>query len=144
MTRIAIALLLASAAQADAPKLPAPDEMLAADPTAMTFKPVKLEGMPPGAAAAPIAVDPVSKASVAYAKLPAGYTLPMHWHSHAKYSAFISGSGVFTMDGKPYELVPGSYVVIPAKVKHMLKCGAGSDCLILTRRAGPTDYNWVK
>ena len=48
------------------------------------------------------------------------------------------------LDGKPHELVPGSYVVIPAKTHHELDCGASGECLLLTRRAGPMDYNFVK
>ena len=48
-----------------------------------------------------------------------------------------------TIDGKRYELVPGSYAVIPAKAKHELTCGA-SECVTISRRAGPTDYNWSK
>ncbi|HUJ26724.1 MAG TPA: cupin domain-containing protein [Myxococcales bacterium] len=143
MRRIAL-LLVAAAAVADAPKLPAPNDMIAANPTDAKFNPAKVEGMPPGPMGAPIAVDPNTKASIAYAKIPGGYTLPMHWHSHEEASVFISGAGTLTMDGKPYDLVPGSLVVIPPKTHHMLKCAAGSDCLILTRRAGPTDYNWVK
>ena len=56
----------------------------------------------------------------------------------------ISGSATLLLDGKPHELVPGSYVVIPAKTHHELDCGASGECLLLTRRAGPMDYNFVK
>ena len=56
----------------------------------------------------------------------------------------ISGSAALLLDGKPHELVPGSYVVIPAKTHHELDCGASGECLLLTRRAGPMDYNFVK
>jgi len=37
-----------------------------------------------------------------------------------------------------------SYVVIPAEMVHQFTCAAGADCLLLTRRSEPTDYNFVK
>ena len=45
--------------------------------------------------------------------------------------------------GKEHQIVPGSYFVIPAKTVHQLTCGTGAECVLLTRRAGPTDYNFV-
>jgi quercetin dioxygenase-like cupin family protein len=143
MNRIVLALL-ASAALADAPKLPSTEEALVADPTQAKFNPVTVEGIPPGPMASPIAVDPATKASIGYAKIPAKYDFPKHWHSQTEYTVLISGSAIFTVDGKPHEMVPGSYIVIPAKAQHELHCGGASDCILLTRRAGPTDYNFVK
>lgn len=142
MHRIAL-LLLATAALADAPKLPAPEDMLVADPQQAKFAPATAAGIPAGVMGSAIAVDPATKASIGYAKIPPHTTLPKHWHTYAEYSVLISGAATFTMDGKPYELVPGSYTVIPPKVVHSLHCGA-SECLLLTRRAGPADYNWAK
>ena len=136
--------MLAGAALADAPKPPSTEEALVATPAEAKFAPVVLKGMPEGALGAMIGVDPATRGATTYAKVPAKYHLPMHWHSFAEYSALISGSATFTLDGKRYELGPGSYLVIPAKAHHELDCGAGSECLILTRRAGPTDYNFVK
>ncbi len=68
----------------------------------------------------------------------------MHWHSATEYSTLISGKAQFTVAGKASELEPGSYIVIPPKAPHMLKCMPGAECVVLTRRAGPTDYTWVK
>ena len=77
-------------------------------------------------------------------EVPPGYTFPMHWHSAAEYTSVISGKAQFTVNGKTYDLEPGSYIVIPAKAHHMAKCAPGAECVLLTRRAGPADYNWVK
>jgi quercetin dioxygenase-like cupin family protein len=136
-------LLLASAALADAPKPPSMDDLQVSDPTQMKFTAPTAPGIPPGVTTAAIAVDPNTKASIGYAKFPPQYDFPKHWHSQTEYSVLISGAATFTIDGKPYELVPGSYVVIPPKAVHSLHCGA-AECLLLTRRAGATDYNWVK
>jgi quercetin dioxygenase-like cupin family protein len=90
----------------------------------------------------PIAVDPATKASIAYAKFPAGYKFPTHWHTAAEYSVLLSGKATFTLEGKEHPMVPGSYIVIPGKTRHSLVCDAGAECLVLTRRGGPTDYHW--
>jgi len=104
----------------------------------------KAPEIPPGAMASPIAADPAPGGSIAYAKFPPGYTFPMHWHSATEFTSLVSGVLTFTIDGKPYELQPGGYVVIPAKAPHDARCAPGAECILLTRRGGPTDYNWVK
>ena len=48
------------------------------------------------------------------------------------------------MSRKPHQLVPGSYIVIPPKTVHSAACAEGAECVLLTRRSGPTDYNFVK
>src|SRR5436305_1043386 len=139
---ILIALLAGAAFGADAPKPPSTEEALVADPGEAKFAPVTIPGMPPGAQGAMIGVDPATKGATTYAKIPAGFHFPMHWHSYPEYSVLISGSATLSIDGKSHELKPGSYFVIPAKAKHDLDCKA--ECLLLTRRGGPTDYNFVK
>ena len=101
---------------------------------------VTIVGVSPGA---PIASDP-NGPNVGYAKFAPGYTFPMHWHSFTEYTSVVSGKMQFTVNGKTYDLVPGSYVVIPAKAPPMAKCAPGAECIAITRRAGPPDYNWVK
>lgn len=113
------------------------------DPATVKFAPATTPGLPAGAQISLIGVDPVTRGSVAYAKLPGGYHLPMHWHSQAEYTVLVAGKATFTLDGKKYELSAGSYVVVPPKTHHELACAAGAECVLLTRRAGPTDYNWV-
>ena len=140
----ALTLLLAVAARADAPKLPSPEDKLSAQVAEAKWVVPKVPGMPPGPMASPIAADPTSGASIAYTKLPAGYTLPLHWHSTTEYTVLISGKATLKVDGKPIDVAPGTYVVIPPKSQHELTCASGSECLLLTRRSGPTDYNWVK
>lgn len=139
-----IVALFVSAARADAPaKPPSTEEGLAAHVAEAKWAPPKAPEIPAGAMASPIAVDPASGASIGYAKFPAGYAFPLHWHTATEYTVLISGKATFTVDGKATELVPGSYVVIPGKAQHMVTCAAGSECVLLTRRAGPTDYHFV-
>jgi quercetin dioxygenase-like cupin family protein len=85
-----------------------------------------------------------TKGATVYAKTPAGTGLPAHWHSATEYTVLLAGKGTLTLDGKQHEVAPGGYVVIPAKAVHQFVCSAGTDCLLFTRRGGPTDYNFVK
>ena len=151
--RLAIPLLafslLAAAARADEaaakpPPPPSTEEALVAGPATAKFAPATVAGLPKGLENALIGVDPKTGGATAYAKIPAGAKVPMHWHTHAEYTALLAGKGTLTLDGKAHAVQAGSYVVIPGKSHHELTCDAGADCLLLTRRAGPLDYNFVK
>ncbi len=140
---VAAASLAARADDAPKPKPPSTEEQLVADLASAKWIPAPTPGLPKGAQVAAIGVDPVTGGATGWAKLPAGYHLPAHFHSHAEYTSIVSGKATFTLDGKPHEVQAGSYLVIPAKVHHELVCGAGAECVLLTRRAGPTDYSFV-
>ena len=142
---LAVAVSWSLAARADdapKPKPPSTEEQLVADLASAKWVPVPAP-LAKGALASLIGVDPATGGATAYSKLPAGYRVPRHFHSHAEYTVVIAGKATFTMDGKPREVQAGSYLVIPAKVHHEVVCGAGAECVLLTRRAGPTDYNFV-
>jgi len=137
-------LVAATVVHADAPKLPSTEDAQAAHLADAKWAAPKAPEIPPGALVSPVAVEPGSGASVGYAKFPPGYQFPAHWHSHGEYTVLVSGKAVFTIAGKEHQLLPGSYVVIPAKETHQVRCESGAECVLLTRRAGPTDYHWVK
>src|SRR5258708_1628963 len=141
---IALVLLFAAIARADAPKPPSSEEALVAHVAEAKWAPPKQPEIPPGAMASPIAADPASGAPIGYAKFPGGYTFPPHWHSFNEYTVLVTGKLAFTVGGKSYDLLPGSSIVIPAKAPHKAACAAGADCVLLTRRAGPADYHFVK
>ncbi|MGO9766081.1 MAG: cupin domain-containing protein [Myxococcaceae bacterium] len=137
------AFLLATSAGSQAPVKPSSTE----DAQVVHLQDVKwaapkLKEFPPGALAAVIAVDPQTGGSLGYGKFPAGYKLPTHWHSFTEYTVLLSGNATFTVDGKAIALSAGDYIVIPAKVHHSLTCDGSAPCVLLTRRAGPTDYHF--
>jgi quercetin dioxygenase-like cupin family protein len=137
-------LLFAAAALADAPKPLSTEEALVANVATAKFADSTTPNSPKGSQAAVIGVDPNTKGATVYAKTPAGTGLPAHWHSATEYTVLLAGKGTLTLDGKQHEIAPGGYLVIPAKVVHQFVCAAGTDCLLFTRRGGPTDYNFVK
>jgi quercetin dioxygenase-like cupin family protein len=135
----AILVLAAGAANA-----PSTEELLVVDVATAKFVDTTTRYAPKGSQNAPIGVDPATKGPTCYSKTPAGTGLPAHSHSFAEYTVIIAGKGKLNAAGKSYEAAPGSYFVIPAAVVHEFTCGAGADCLLLTRRGGPADYKFVK
>ena len=137
-------LLVAAAAMADAPKPPSTEEALVASVESAKFVDSTTPNSPKGSQGAMIGVDPNTKGATVYARTPAGTGLPAHWHSATEYTVLLAGKGTLMLDGTQHQVAPGAYVVIPPKMVHQLTCNPGADCLLLTRRGGPTDYNFVK
>jgi quercetin dioxygenase-like cupin family protein len=137
-----LAALLIAAGAANAP--PSTEEALVSDVATAKFTESTTPHAPKGSQVALIGVDPNTKGPTAYAKTPAGTGLPAHWHSHAEYTVLISGKGTLLLDGKSNQVSAGSYQVIPAKMVHQFTCSKDSDCLLLIRRAGPADYNFLQ
>jgi quercetin dioxygenase-like cupin family protein len=141
--RVLMMMLLSAAVAADAPKPPSTEEALVAEPGTAKFVDSTTPNSPKGSQQAMVGVDPNTKGATAYAKTPAGAGLPAHWHSAAEYTVLLNGKGTLTVAGKAQEVSAGAYFIIPAKTVHRFVCGSGGDCLLLTRRGGPTDYNFV-
>jgi quercetin dioxygenase-like cupin family protein len=108
------------------------------------FAPATAPGMPQGLSNSPVGVDPNTKGPTGYGKFTAGTKLGEHWHSYAEYTVLISGTATLMINDKAQEVSAGDYFIIPAKARHSLACGPSADCVLLTRRAGPVDYNFVK
>jgi len=138
-----LAVIPAALAIAADGKPPAMEEAMVVHLKDAKWSAPKAPEIPPGAMGSPIASDP-NGPNIGYAKFPAGYTFPMHWHSATESTSLVSGKITFTSAGKSHELEPGSYIVIPPRTPHMARCAPGADCILLTRRSGPVDYNWVK
>jgi quercetin dioxygenase-like cupin family protein len=140
MRLLALTLMLA----AGAANPPSTEEALVANVATAKFADSTTPNSPKGMQQAPIGVDPNTKGPTGYGKTPAGAGLPAHWHAFAEYTVILSGKGTLVLDGKAQEVAAGSYFVIPARMVHQFTCSKDGECLLLTRRAGPTDYNFVK
>ena len=135
--------LLACAGVLAQEKLPTMEEAQTASPKDAKWAPAKTPHSE-GVFQAPIAADPAPGGTVGYARSVPGAAVPEHWHSATEYSTVITGNMRLKLDGKTYELGPGSYWVAPPRMPHQLTCVGPGQCLIFTRRAGPVDYNFVK
>jgi quercetin dioxygenase-like cupin family protein len=137
LSLLATAIVLAQAA------LPTMDTALTASPKDAKFAPAKAPHSE-GVMQAPIAADPPPGGSVGYAKYAPGAGIPEHWHSTTEASTILAGQMRLKLAGKMYDLGPGDYWVAPPKTPHQLTCVGPGECLTLSRRTGPVDYNFVK
>ena len=99
----------------------------------------------PGVKIADLWGDHTKGAFGAYLKLPAGFAVPLHWHTHEMRAAFVSGTYIQAPDGKPeVRLGPGSYMMQPgAGYRHTTRCDQASDCVLFFESDGPFDLHLV-
>lgn len=81
----------------------------------------------------------------AFTKFPAGFSVPLHYHSHADKIVVISGTFIQKREGKSeVRLGPGSYLMQPGKsYRHETACDKGSDCLFFIESTGAFDIIMV-
>jgi quercetin dioxygenase-like cupin family protein len=93
----------------------------------------------PGVKMAVLQGDPAKGAGHFMIKLPGGFVTPLHHHSSDHYVAVVSGTIVFTVDGKDTKLPAGSYFSYTGKKQHITKCEAGADCVLSVDVRGKWD-----
>jgi quercetin dioxygenase-like cupin family protein len=93
----------------------------------------------PGLKMAVLQGDPAKGAHHAMMKFPAGFASPPHHHSADHFVTVVSGTMVFTVDGKDTRLPPGSYFSYSGKKTHITKCDAGADCVLSLDTRGKWD-----
>jgi hypothetical protein len=78
-------------------------------------------------------------------KLPAGFTVPLHTHTHAMKVVFVSGTYIQAPEGKPeVRLGPGSYMMQPGgNYRHTTSCDPASDCVFFVESNGAFDLKPV-
>jgi hypothetical protein len=78
-------------------------------------------------------------------KLPAGFTVPLHTHSHAMKVVFLSGTYIQAPEGKAeVRLGPGSYMMQPGgNYRHITSCDASSECIFFVESDGAFDLKLV-
>lgn len=126
------------------PLPPSTEDLRFATPSSAAWVPAEKMGMPPGAQVALIAQDPVSTGPTLYLKTPAGYQLPLHWHTHGEKAILAAGKGTFTVAGKAQVAEPGAWLSLPSKTRHAFVCDGRDPCLLVVQQSGPADINWVK
>lgn len=99
----------------------------------------------PGVKIADVRGDHATGAYSAFLKLPAGFAVPLHTHTHEMRVVFLSGTYLQAPEGKPeVRLPPGSFMVQPGgNYRHTTGCDKASDCLFLVESDGPFDLQVV-
>lgn len=78
-------------------------------------------------------------------RLPAGFTVPLHTHTHAMKVVFLSGTYIQAPEGKAeVRLGPGSYMMQPGgDYRHTTSCDPASDCVFFVESDGAFDLKPV-
>ena len=82
----------------------------------------------------------------AYLKLPAGFAVPLHTHTHAMKVAFLSGTYIQAPEGKAeVRLGPGAYMMQPGgNYRHTTSCDKASECVLFVESTGAFDLKVVE
>ena len=98
----------------------------------------------PNARTFQLGLDPDNDGPSYFARFPPGAHFDLHWHTHDEYAVVLSGEGTILLGEETHELRPGSYIVIPARLNHAWDVPRGdTELVILVRRRGPADFNYV-
>jgi hypothetical protein len=151
---LSIALALAAPVFAQTPeetKAPAkPSKAASSQPVFLSPDNIKWTDLDPkgapGVKIADLWGDHAKGAYGAYIKLPAGFTAPLHTHTHAMKVIFVSGTYIQSPDGKPeVRLGPGSYMMQPGgNYRHITTCDKAADCVFFVESTGPFDLKIVE
>jgi anti-sigma factor ChrR (cupin superfamily) len=100
----------------------------------------------PGVKVANLWGDHAKGAYGAYFKLPAGFAVPLHTHTHAMKVVFLSGTYIQAPEGKAeVRLGPGSYMMQPGgNYRHTTSCDKASECVFFVESGGRFDLKPVE
>jgi hypothetical protein len=100
----------------------------------------------PGVKVADLWGDHANGAFGAYFKLPAGFAVPLHTHTHTMKVVFLSGTYIQAPEGKAeVRLGPGSYLLQPGgNYRHTTSCDKASECLFFVEGNGKFDLKVVE
>jgi len=100
----------------------------------------------PGVKIATLWGDSTKGAYGAFFKLPAGFAVPLHTHTHDIKIVIVSGTFIQAPEGKPeFRIGPGSYFLQPGgSYRHTTACDAASECLFFAESSGKFDLHVVE
>jgi uncharacterized protein DUF4437 len=100
----------------------------------------------PGVKIADLWGDHTKGAFGAFLKLPAGFAVPLHTHTHDIKVVIVSGTYIQVPEGRPeFRIGPGSYFLQPGgNYRHTTACDQASECVFLAESSGPFDLKVVK
>lgn len=100
----------------------------------------------PGVKIAGLWGDHTKGAFGAFLTLPAGFTVPLHTHTHDMRVVFISGTYLQTPEGgAEMRLEPGSYLMQPGgNYRHVTSCDKASECVFFFESGGAFDLKVVE
>jgi quercetin dioxygenase-like cupin family protein len=99
----------------------------------------------PGVKAVDLWGDHTKGAFGAFFKLPAGFAVPLHTHTHDIKVVIVSGTYIQVPEGgTEFRIGPGSYFLQPgADYRHTTSCDKASDCVFYAESDGAFDLHVV-
>ena len=96
--------------------------------------------MPTSCALTVLHGDPAKPNADVFLRVPAGATLPVHWHTSAERMVLIAGELQVTFAGQPPAVLrPGTYAYGPAKRAHGGACVSATPCILFIAFEAPVD-----
>ena len=96
--------------------------------------------MPDGCRIAVLHGDPAKPGADVFFKLPAGESVPVHWHTSAERMILVSGEMRVTYEGQaPATLTAGTYAYGPPRLEHDATCVSDEDCVLFIAFEEPVD-----
>jgi mannose-6-phosphate isomerase-like protein (cupin superfamily) len=87
-------------------------------------------------------IDPKTHATSLLIRTPTAIHVRKHWHTANETHTLIKGTATFACEGKKFELGPGGFNFMPAKMVHEAWLPANSLTFITVD--GAWDVNWVE
>jgi quercetin dioxygenase-like cupin family protein len=110
-----------------------------ADDTALQWGPCP-EFLPQGCGLAVLHGDPANVNADVLFKVPAGASLPIHWHTSAERMVLVAGELHVTYAGQETVVLrPGTYAYGPAKLAHGGACVSAVPCILFIAFESPVD-----
>lgn len=138
-------LLLAPAVQADSKKTSSKNEAVTVNTSDLQWGPAPPD-LPKGAELAVLHGDPMKPGPFAMRlKMPDGYKIPPHWHTHDEELTIISGTLILhmgdTMTAEAHTLDQGAYHFLPGKMHHGAE--AKGETIVQVTGMGPFDIHYL-
>jgi hypothetical protein len=95
---------------------------------------------PAGCEIAVLHGDPAKPNADVFLKVPAKYTIPLHWHTSAERMVLVSGELHVQYTGHSSAVLkPGTYAYGPAKAEHKASCTDSGPCILFIAFEAPVD-----
>jgi quercetin dioxygenase-like cupin family protein len=117
-----------------------PDQTIA-DIGKVDWKPLELEGLPPGIEIAALRGDLAKGGGEILLRVPANYTVPNHSHTSDELYVWLKGAFTYIAgDGKQVDIDGPAYISLPGNTPHALKCH-NEPCPFYVRYSRPFDLH---
>jgi hypothetical protein len=117
-----------------------PDQTIA-DISKLEWKPLQLEGLPPGIEIATLRGDLAKGGGEILLRVPANYMVPNHSHTSDELYVWLKGRFAYVAgDGSEVEMESPAYISLPGNTPHALKCH-DEPCIFYLRYSRPFDLH---